>query len=95
MDIPNTFQIDVMYEEEPLKDYYTLMDIAYIYTWRRVSSPLPQVGHIGPVELSGFLFPFNAVEWPTAFEIPSSANLQKNEDESAERWTDRGWRAGE
>uniref|UniRef100_A0A8C2PGG8 Polycomb complex protein BMI-1 n=1 Tax=Capra hircus TaxID=9925 RepID=A0A8C2PGG8_CAPHI len=36
MDIPNTFQIDVMYEEEPLKDYYTLMDIAYIYTWRRV-----------------------------------------------------------
>lgn len=26
-----------MYEEEPLKDYYTLMDIAYIYTWRRVS----------------------------------------------------------
>lgn len=31
-------QIDVMYEEEPLKDYYTLMDIAYIYTWRRVSS---------------------------------------------------------
>lgn len=28
-----------MYEEEPLKDYYTLMDIAYIYTWRRVSRP--------------------------------------------------------
>lgn len=26
-----------MYEDEPLKDYYTLMDIAYIYTWRRVS----------------------------------------------------------
>lgn len=25
-----------MYEDEPLKDYYTLMDIAYIYTWRRV-----------------------------------------------------------
>ncbi|KAK9396234.1 polycomb complex protein BMI-1 [Crotalus adamanteus] len=40
MDIPNTFQIDVMYEEEPLKDYYTLMDIAYIYTWRR-NGPLP------------------------------------------------------
>ncbi|KAE8596027.1 hypothetical protein XENTR_v10015944 [Xenopus tropicalis] len=38
MDIPSNFQIDVMYEEEPLKDYYTLMDIAYIYTWRRVSS---------------------------------------------------------
>lgn len=30
-------QVEVMYEDEPLKDYYTLMDIAYIYTWRRVS----------------------------------------------------------
>ncbi|XP_015678615.1 polycomb complex protein BMI-1 [Protobothrops mucrosquamatus] len=40
MDIPNAFQVDVMYEEEPLKDYYTLMDIAYIYTWRRYG-PLP------------------------------------------------------
>lgn len=29
-------QVEVMYEDEPLKDYYTLMDIAYIYTWRRV-----------------------------------------------------------
>lgn len=29
-----------MYEEEPLKDYYTLMDIAYIYTWRRVKTLL-------------------------------------------------------
>lgn len=27
-----------MYEDEALKDYYTLMDIAYIYTWRRVST---------------------------------------------------------
>ena len=34
-----------MYEEEPLKDYYTLMDIAYIYTWRRVSiSEVPSRG---------------------------------------------------
>ncbi|XP_030631562.1 polycomb complex protein BMI-1-B isoform X1 [Chanos chanos] len=40
MDIPCSFQIDVMYEDEPLKDYYTLMDIAYIYTWRR-NGPLP------------------------------------------------------
>lgn len=40
MDVPSTFQIEVMYEEEPLKDYYTLMDIAYIYTWRR-NGPLP------------------------------------------------------
>ncbi|XP_061877184.1 polycomb complex protein BMI-1-A [Entelurus aequoreus] len=40
MDIPNTHQVEVMYEDEPLKDYYTLMDIAYIYTWRR-TGPLP------------------------------------------------------
>ncbi|XP_019899711.1 polycomb complex protein BMI-1-B isoform X2 [Esox lucius] len=40
MDIPCTYQIEVMYEDEPLKDYYTLMDIAYIYTWRR-NGPLP------------------------------------------------------
>lgn len=31
-----------MYEDEPLKDYYTLMDIAYIYTWRRVRVPFLQ-----------------------------------------------------
>lgn len=29
-------QVEVLYEDEPLKDYYTLMDIAYIYPWRRV-----------------------------------------------------------
>lgn len=40
MDIPSNFRIDVMYEDEPLKDYYTLMDIAYIYTWRRVTNTL-------------------------------------------------------
>lgn len=33
-----------MYEEEPLKDYYTLMDIAYIYTWRRVSISMCLLG---------------------------------------------------
>lgn len=39
-----------MYEEEPLKDYYTLMDIAYIYTWRRVNilRVLPSLGHDEP-----------------------------------------------
>ncbi|POI21430.1 hypothetical protein CIB84_014822, partial [Bambusicola thoracicus] len=47
MDIPNTFQIDVMYEEEPLKDYYTLMDIAYIYPWRR-NGPLPLKYRVQP-----------------------------------------------
>ncbi|XP_076151823.1 polycomb complex protein BMI-1-B [Alosa pseudoharengus] len=47
MDIPCTFQIDVMYEDEPLKDYYTLMDIAYIYTWRR-NGPLPLKYRVRP-----------------------------------------------
>jgi len=31
------FQISVFHTEEPLRDDYTLMDIAYIYTWRRVT----------------------------------------------------------
>lgn len=30
-------QVEILYEDEPLKEYYTLMDIAYIYPWRRVS----------------------------------------------------------
>ncbi|KAJ3611747.1 hypothetical protein NHX12_021761 [Muraenolepis orangiensis] len=47
MDIPNAFQVEVMYEEEPLKDYYTLMDIAYIYTWRR-NGPLPLKYRVRP-----------------------------------------------
>ncbi|MBN3310088.1 PCGF2 protein, partial [Amia calva] len=38
MDIPSSYRIEVLHEDEPLKDYYTLMDIAYICTWRRVSS---------------------------------------------------------
>ncbi|CAG5945077.1 unnamed protein product [Menidia menidia] len=29
--------VEVLYGDEPLKDYYTLMDIAYFYEWRRVS----------------------------------------------------------
>lgn len=29
-------QIDIYHSDEPLKDFFTLMDIAYIYTWRRV-----------------------------------------------------------
>ncbi|KAJ0059554.1 hypothetical protein NL108_001918 [Boleophthalmus pectinirostris] len=47
MDIPNSYQVDVMYEDEPLKDYYTLMDIAYIYTWRR-NGPLPLKYRVRP-----------------------------------------------
>lgn len=47
MDIPNAYQVDVMYEDEPLKDYYTLMDIAYIYTWRR-NGPLPLKYRVRP-----------------------------------------------
>ncbi|XP_073464421.1 polycomb group RING finger protein 2-like isoform X5 [Aquarana catesbeiana] len=37
MDIPNRYKVEILYEEEPLKDYYTLMDIAYIYPWGRYS----------------------------------------------------------
>ncbi|KAF0028197.1 hypothetical protein F2P81_019284 [Scophthalmus maximus] len=40
-------QVEVMYEDEPLKDYYTLMDIAYIYTWRR-NGPLPLKYRVRP-----------------------------------------------
>lgn len=47
MDIPSTHQVEVMYEDEPLKDYYTLMDIAYIYTWRR-NGPLPLKYRVRP-----------------------------------------------
>lgn len=38
--------MEVLYEDEPLKEYYTLMDIAYIYPWRRVSgaASFPAVG---------------------------------------------------
>lgn len=32
-----SLQVEILYEDEPLKEYYTLMDIAYIYPWRRVS----------------------------------------------------------
>lgn len=49
-----------MYEEEPLKDYYTLMDIAYIYTWRRVSIEYLQIIVVNCVwrMRADFLFPF-------------------------------------
>lgn len=37
MGILPSLQVEILYEDEPLKEYYTLMDIAYIYPWRRVS----------------------------------------------------------
>lgn len=37
MDVPSKYKVEILYEDEPLKEYYTLMDIAYIYPWRRVS----------------------------------------------------------
>ncbi|ELW63672.1 Leucine-rich repeat-containing protein 37A2 [Tupaia chinensis] len=40
MDVPSKCKVEVLYEDEPLKEYYTLMDIAYIYPWRR-NGPLP------------------------------------------------------
>ncbi|XP_036380450.1 polycomb complex protein BMI-1-like [Megalops cyprinoides] len=47
MDIPCNYRIEVLYDSEPLKDYYTLMDIAYIYTWRR-NGPLPLQYRVQP-----------------------------------------------
>lgn len=35
-DIDSTqFSVDILYKRVPLPDYYTLMDIAYIYNWKR------------------------------------------------------------
>lgn len=31
-------QIDILYKKVPLPDHYTLIDIAYIYSWKRVST---------------------------------------------------------
>lgn len=31
-------RVDIMYKEEPLNGSYTLMDVMYIYHWRRVSN---------------------------------------------------------
>ena len=33
-------QIDLFYNEEELKDSFTLCDVAYMFTWRRVSATL-------------------------------------------------------
>ncbi|CAL8311588.1 unnamed protein product [Merluccius merluccius] len=75
MDIPNIYQVEVMYEDEPLKDYYTLMDIAYIYTWRR-NGPLPLKYRVRPsckkMKMS-----------PTQPEAPSSTGRSGPESDSA------------
>ncbi|XP_068120094.1 polycomb group RING finger protein 2 [Hyperolius riggenbachi] len=47
MDVPNRYKVEILYEEEPLKDYYTLMDIAYIYPWGR-TAPLPLKYRVQP-----------------------------------------------
>nr|XP_033773489.1 polycomb group RING finger protein 2 [Geotrypetes seraphini]XP_033773490.1 polycomb group RING finger protein 2 [Geotrypetes seraphini]XP_033773491.1 polycomb group RING finger protein 2 [Geotrypetes seraphini] len=39
MDVPNKYKVEILYEDELLKEYYTLLDITYIYPWRR-SGPL-------------------------------------------------------
>ncbi|XP_048756046.1 polycomb complex protein BMI-1-A-like isoform X2 [Ostrea edulis] len=36
-DLPPKYTIDIYHSDEPLKDFFTLMDIAYIYTWRRTA----------------------------------------------------------
>ncbi|XP_063056578.1 polycomb complex protein BMI-1-A-like isoform X2 [Engraulis encrasicolus] len=47
MDIPSNYRIEVLYEDKLLKDYYTLMDIAYLYTWRQ-NGPLPLQYRVQP-----------------------------------------------
>lgn len=76
-----------MYEEEPLKDYYTLMDIAYIYTWRRVNT-CRSSSHavIFPGAESVLIVPSLCfAEWTSSSEVSSSTDLQKNEDQPPER----------
>ncbi|ENN76964.1 hypothetical protein YQE_06532, partial [Dendroctonus ponderosae] len=36
----NQFFIDVLYKRVPLPDHYTLIDIAYIYSWQRLHQEL-------------------------------------------------------
>jgi polycomb group RING finger protein 4 len=38
--LSDAHRVDIMYEEEPLCSSYTLMDVMYIYHWRRVSIQL-------------------------------------------------------
>ncbi|XP_043911221.1 polycomb group RING finger protein 2 [Protopterus annectens] len=47
MDIPCNYKVEVLFEDEPLKDYYTLVDVAYIYPWKR-NSPLPLKYRVQP-----------------------------------------------
>ncbi|KFM63569.1 hypothetical protein X975_14585, partial [Stegodyphus mimosarum] len=37
--IPNSYEVDLRYDKESLQDDYTLMDVAYIFLWRR-SGPM-------------------------------------------------------
>ncbi|XP_075438101.1 LOW QUALITY PROTEIN: polycomb group RING finger protein 2-like [Ascaphus truei] len=47
MDVPSKYKVEILYEEEPLQEYYTLMDIPYIYPWGR-TSPLPLKYRVQP-----------------------------------------------
>ncbi|XP_060061074.1 polycomb group RING finger protein 2-like [Erinaceus europaeus] len=40
MGVPSKYKVEVLYEDEPLKKYYTLMGIAYIYPWQQ-NGPFP------------------------------------------------------
>lgn len=33
--LPSTYRVEIMYLDDPLRDDYSLIDIAYIYAWRR------------------------------------------------------------
>ncbi|XP_063120441.1 polycomb group RING finger protein 2-like [Rattus norvegicus] len=47
MDVPSKYKVEILYEDKPLKEYYTLMDIAYIYPWQR-NGPLPLKYRVQP-----------------------------------------------
>lgn len=36
-DIKDQYDVELLYKHDPLTDDYTMMDLAYIYSWKRVS----------------------------------------------------------
>ena len=76
----NIFQIDIFQTAEPLADFYTLMDIAYIYTWTRVST------YFSNDALKGGLcipYPFNYLEKISDIPKMNMANIQKKSESIA------------
>ncbi len=38
-----TFQVDIIHKDEIIPGQYTLIDVAYLYNWRKVSVMIPKV----------------------------------------------------